>query len=418
MRAALLTVAAAVLLTAGAAVPHRPDAAATVTATGGAPADAIAVTQDRLRSVPGDWASWAHLAVLHVERARGTGDPGDYARAEEAVRRSRALRPAGNVDALVADGMLANARHDFAAARDLATEALRLDGHDAAAQAVLADALTQLGPAGTATGAVQRLLDLRPGLSAYARGSYDLELRGDDAGAAELMGRALTAATTPADLGFCHAHLGDLAWNRGDLAGASAAYRAGLLADPHAAALRRGQARVLAAQGRTVEALKIWAALPPEAGNLLEHADLLRALGRDDEAAAQVALATAQHGLFTANGGVDGITGASLAIAAGDPDAAVAAARAEYDRRRHPDVIDAYAWSLHAAGRDAEALPLARAALAGGARPASHLYHLGVIAHALGDPAWRGHLGEALSRNPHFSPSGAADARRLLGVTA
>ena len=32
----------------------------------------------------------------------------------------------------------------------------------------------------------ERLLDLRPGLASYARGSYDLELRGYDAGAADL----------------------------------------------------------------------------------------------------------------------------------------------------------------------------------------------------------------------------------------
>ncbi|MDP9794370.1 tetratricopeptide (TPR) repeat protein [Catenuloplanes nepalensis] len=416
-RRVLVTVAAAVAVTIGAAVLYRPGP---VPAPVAAPAsvDAIAVTQERLRLVPGDWRSWAGLGVLYVERARGTGDPGDYARAEEAVRRSYALRADRNADALVADGMLANARHDFAAGRDLATEALALNDHDATAQAVLADALTQLGAPGTATAAVQRLLDLRPGLSAYARGSYDLELRGDDAGAADLMRRALTAATSATDLAFCRAHLGDLAWNRGDLAGASAAYAAGLPAGPHSTALRRGQARVLAAQGRTAEALEIWAALPPEAGNLMEYADLLRALGRPGEARAQLALAEAQHALFTANGGVDGITGAHLAIALGDPDAAVTAARAEYDRRRHPDVADAYAWALHAAGRDAEALPPAREALAGGARPASYLYHLGVIAHTLGDPSWRGHLEAALARNPAFSPTDAADARRLLAVPA
>ncbi|GAB7044952.1 tetratricopeptide repeat protein [Catenuloplanes indicus] len=418
VRAAVLTIASAVVLTAGAAVLYRPDAPPEIATGAEPPVDAVAVLRERLRLVPGDWRSWAGLAVRYVERARGTGDPGDYARAEESVRRSYALHPDGNADALVADGMLANARHDFAAGRDRATEALALNDHDAGAQAVLADALTQLGPAGTATGAVQRLLDLRPGLSAYTRGSYDLELRGDDAGAADLMTRALTTATAPADIAFCRAQLGDLAFHRGDLAGAAAAYAAGLAADPGSAALRRGQARVLAAQGRTAAALEIWAGLPPEAGNLIEYADLLRALGRPGDARAQLALAEAQHGLFTANGGVDGITGAHLAIALGDPDAAVTAARAEYDRRRHPDVADAYAWALHAAGRDAEALPVAREALAGGARPASYLYHLGVIAHALGDPSWRGHLAEALTRNPAFSPSGAADAGRLLAVPA
>nr|BFE72957.1 hypothetical protein GCM10020092_062580 [Actinoplanes digitatis] len=43
---------------------------------------------------------------------------------------------------------------------------------------MLADAHTQLGDAAAATAAVQRMLDLRPGLAAYARASYDLEQRG------------------------------------------------------------------------------------------------------------------------------------------------------------------------------------------------------------------------------------------------
>ncbi|WP_033344164.1 tetratricopeptide repeat protein [Catenuloplanes japonicus] len=404
MQAAAVVVTAAVAVTIGAALLHRPSPA--ITPAAAAPrTDTITVLQDRLRLVPDDWRSWARLGALWVDRARSDGDPGNYAKAEAAVRRSYALHPDGNTDALVADGMLANARHDFAAARDLATSALALNDHDAAAQAVLADALTQLGPAGTATDAVQRLLDLRPGLTAYTRGSYDLELRGDDAGAEDLMSRALTSATSPPDVAFCRAQLGDLAWQRGDLAGAAAHYEAGLVADPGNVALRRGQARVASSP-------ELWAALPPEASHLMEYADLLHSLGRDDEARVQLTLAKAQHDLFTAAGGVDGITGAHLAIALGDPSAAVAAAAAEWERRKHPDVADAYAWALHAAGRDAEALPLAQEALRGGARPASYLYHLGVISSS------RPLLEEALARNPMFSPTGAADARRLLEVTA
>ena len=115
---------------------------------------------------------------------------------------------------------------------------------------MLADAYTQLGDAAAATAAVQRMLDLRPGLAAYARASYDLEQRGRLAEATDLMRRALDAAVDPADIAFCRNQLGDLAWHAGDLAGAEREYAAGLAADPSYRPLLRGRARVAAAQGR------------------------------------------------------------------------------------------------------------------------------------------------------------------------
>jgi tetratricopeptide (TPR) repeat protein len=384
----------------------------------GQPADPVTLAQRRLRLVPGDWRTWARLGMAYLDRGRATGDPTWFPRAEAAVDRSLALRRDDNGDAIVARGALANARHDFAAARADAMAAIRANAFDADAYAVLADAQTQLGNAAAASAAVQRLLDLRPGLPAYARASYDLEQRGRTAQAADLMRRALAAASGPADLAFCRVQLGDLAWTAGDPAGAGREYAAGLAADPSSATLQRGRARVAAARGRTADALADYADLTsrvPSPGYLLEYAELLRAAGRTGPAAAQLSLATAAHRLFTGNGGVDGITGAALAAAAGRPADAVREARAEWARRRHADVADALAWSLHLAGQDAEAIRYARSALGTGARSATYAYHLGMIELALGDrDAARAHLGSALRLNPHFSPVDAPLARTAL----
>jgi tetratricopeptide (TPR) repeat protein len=391
-----------------------------VAATAPRPADAVERARQRLRLVPGDWRTWARLGVAYLDRGRATGDPTFFPRAEEAVRRSLALRPRDNGEAVVARGALANARHDFAAARADALAAIRADPFDADAYAVLADAETQLGNAAAATAAVQRLLDLRPGLSAYARASYDLEQRGRAAQAAGLMRRALETATDPADIAFCRTQLGDLAWHAGDHPAAGREYAAGLAADPSSVALQRGRARVAAAQGRTDDALADYADLTsrvPVPGYLLEHAELLRSAGRATEAAARIELAGTAHGLFTASGGVDGITGAAIELAAGRPARAVAEARAEWQRRRHAEVADALAWSLHLAGRDAEALGYARRAVATGARNAAYAYHLGAIELALGDrAAARTHLGAALRINPAFSPVDAPAARAALNA--
>jgi tetratricopeptide (TPR) repeat protein len=385
--------------------------------------------QRRLRLVPGDWRTWAALGMAYLDRGRGTGDPTLFPKAREAVDRSLALRPKENPEGLVARGALANARHDFAAARADARAAIRLNAYDADAYAVLADAETQLGNASAATTAVQRLLDLRPGLPAYARASYDLEQRGRAAEATDLMRRALDTAVDPMDQGFCRLQLGDLAWQAGDLATAGRQYAAGLAVDPSSVALQRGRARVAAAHGRVDAALADYADLTsrvPIPGYLLEYAELLHAAGRPREAAAQLELAATAHQLFAANGGADDLTAAALASAAvtlgaGDraaqAKAAVTAARAEWSRRRHADVADALGWALHLTGRDAEAIGYARRAakVDAGSGDAAYAYHLAAIELALGErAAAREHFMAALTRNPHFSPVDAPAARRAL----
>ncbi len=105
----------------------------------------ITRTQERLRRVPGDWQAWSALSMQYLERARITTDPTYYPKAEEAVRRSLDVRPHENTDAMVALGALANARHDFAAAREHARAAIALNVYSSEAYAVLADAETQLG---------------------------------------------------------------------------------------------------------------------------------------------------------------------------------------------------------------------------------------------------------------------------------
>ena len=387
-----------------------------------APADLlgqhIARSQDRLRDVPGDWRTWAALGTSYLELARVTADPAYYPKAEEAVRRSLAVRPDDNPEAVVAQGALANARHDFATARTHALLAVAANAYSADAYAVLADAETQLGNVAGATDAIQRLLDLRPGLPAYTRASYDLEQRGQTAAAQDLMRQALASAVDRRDIAYCHVQLGDLALASGDIAGARTHYDAALAADPTSIEAQRGLARAAGLSGDLAAAAERYAALTartPTPGHLLEYTDVLRAAGRSAEAEAQLALASAAHTLFVANGGVDGLTGTALAEATGRPADALAEATAEWGRRQHADVADSLAWALHLAGRDADARPYIERALATGARSAGYHFHAGMIMLALGDPAAaRTHLATALDINPTFSVLDAPTARRAL----
>jgi tetratricopeptide (TPR) repeat protein len=232
------------------------------------------------------------------------------------------------------------------------------------------------------------------------------------------MRRALAIAVDRHDIAFCRVQLGDLAVNLGDLAGAKAEYDAALAAEPTSIAAQRGLARAAGMSGDLTVALDHYAALTsraPTPDYLLEYAELLRAGGRIADADSQLRLAGAAHELFTANGGIDGLTGAALADAAGRPDVALREASAEWDRRQHADVADALAWALHRSGRDGEARAYAERAVATGARSAGYHFHLGMIELELGDrDAARTHLGTALEINPTFSVLDAPTARRAL----
>ena len=384
--------------------------------------DSIARAQERLRDVPGDYDTWAALGGAYLERARVTADPSYYPKAEGALHRSLTIHRSGNATALIGLGALANARHDFAAARDLARRALRIDSYSADAYGVLADAQTQLGNAAAATSAVQHMLDLRPGLAAYARASYDLEQHGRLAQAESLMHRALDAAVDPADIAFCRYQLGELYWQTGRLNAASAQYTAGRAADRSYLPLVAGQAKVAAALGRTGEALADYADLTaryPAPTYLFEYADLLRSAGQPARADEQIALAAAALQLFAANGGTDDLGTAQLALARNRPGEAVRAARREWSRRHFADVADVLGWALHEAGSDAQALSYAHRATALGARNAGYLFHLGMIEYSLGQNGdARRDLRTALALNPHFSPRYASMARAALARLA
>jgi tetratricopeptide (TPR) repeat protein len=332
-------------------------------------------------------------------------------------------RRADNATALIGLGALANARHDFGAARDLARRAIAENRYSADAQGVLTDAETQLGHRSAATAAVQRMLDLRPGLPAFTRAAYDLEQRGRIADARALLQRALTDAVDPSTVAYCRTQLGDLAWHAGDLATASREYSAGLDTDPSYSPLLLGLARVSAARGRTSASLTDFANLTrrsPMPSHLIEYAEQLRAAGRSGDARAQLDVAGDALTLIAANGGGDDLAVAQLAIArvplglATPPDA-VAPAMREWHRRQHVDVADTLGWALHLAGRDADALRYAHLAVAPGARNAGYAYHLGMIELGLGHrDAARGWLTRALDINPYFSPVDAPHAASVL----
>jgi tetratricopeptide (TPR) repeat protein len=381
MRKVLTVAAAAAVLTAGAAIalPRHATVPPPVSMLAASTVDPLVTAQDHLRQVPGDWVTWAQLGLAYVEQARVTADPAYYPKADGALATSSRLRP-NNVDALVGLGALANARHDFSRARDLALTALRADAYSASALGVLADAYTQLGSAQAATDVVQRMLDVRPGLPAYARAAYDLEQHGRVTEARDLWERALADTHSPADMAYIQVQSGDLAWHVGDVTAALSAYRLALAADPGSLPARAGLARAsgdLALWGQVTQAL-------PAPSLLIEYAVQARSFGHVALAREQLDLASAALSLFASSGGRDDLGLAELYIAQGSYDSAVAAARREWARRQHTEVAGVLAWALYLSGDPGSALPYARASVALGTRNSVLMQHFRVISAAVG----------------------------------
>ncbi|WP_245743852.1 tetratricopeptide repeat protein [Lentzea fradiae] len=369
--------------------------------------------QQRLHTLPQDQDSWARLGASYVELARVTADPAYYAKAEGA------LRNAGDTGlAAIGMGTLANARHDFHAARDWADKAIAALPSSAEAHGVLADALTQLGDDAGAEAAVQRMLDLKPNTASFARASFHLELHGDVDGARSAMQRALAAAATPEEIAFCRYRLGELAFDHNRLDEAAQHYEQGLAARGDDMTLTQGMAKVAAARGDVPAALDGYRRLTARAPlpqYLQEYAELLEAAGKAEEAEKQYEVLTEQQRLMESQGAFDDLAAALFAADRGDGMQALRHAETEWSRRQSVFVADAMAWALHMSGRDAEALGYSDRAMSLGWKNATFSYHRGMILAALGRVGEAQEaLVQALRLNANFSPLQALKAGRKL----
>ncbi|WP_395360836.1 tetratricopeptide repeat protein [Streptomyces sp. YH02] len=403
--------------------PPGPVERATIAAHAGAQAalpDLAALITDRekwLRAHPDDDGSWAELGAAYTERGARLGDVRDYPRAEKALRRSLAERPAarGNTAAQLGLGALAGARGDWKSAREWGEKVRKADPKRWPAYPVLMDAYNGLGDYRAAQKAMETLEGLHAGAVVRARASQTYRDRGwrEDADAAALDAVALTE--TAPDKAAALARLGDLAWERGEPDEALARFAAALaLVRDHGPSLA-GRARALTALGRTDEALRDWRAalarLPlPE--YVLEAGELSGSLGLDGDARALY------ERLRTGTWAGGEVALALLDADHGDPAAAVTRMRAEWARgHRSVRVADALGWALYRSGEPKEALEYAKRATEEGLRSALFSYHRGEIERAMEEhgPARR-HLTEALRINPHFSPLLAPRATESLAA--
>ncbi|MEL5958001.1 tetratricopeptide repeat protein [Streptomyces sp. CLV115] len=375
---------------------------------------AVGTARRRTERYPDDPTGWSGLARAEVEQARVTLDAGRLDAADEALRRSLALRRKDNYAAVTGQGLVANARHEFADGREFGLRATRMAPDRADGYAVLADAEIQLGDYPAARSAVQRLLDIAPAGAAYSRAAYDLETNGRPEDAAIALQRAVESAGTAEERAFAEARSGDLAWNEGAVDRAERHFRRAVDAVPEYPYGQAGLAKVHAVRGETAKALDMYRRLVARTPLPQFLAEAVELGGGGDRVRGEKAALDAQVRLLRASGGPVDPHLALYVADHGEPEVAVELMRGEWKRARSVIVADALGWALHRAGCDAEAVGYARQAARTGWGNALFRYHRGAIEHTLGLPEGDRHLREALTLNPHFSPYHAPLATRML----
>ncbi|MEV7997029.1 tetratricopeptide repeat protein [Streptomyces sp. NPDC086077] len=381
----------------------------------------IGERERHLRAHPRDARAWAVLGTAYVERGRRTADAAHYPTAERALRTSLKVRP-GNAGALEGMTALANARRDFRAARTWGEAAVKADGRRWTTQSLLIEAYTGVGDYKAARSTLERLQKLHSGRAVMVRSAAVYWDRGWREDAVATLADAAAGAEAPAERAAWLERAGQLAWERGDREVALRYFEAAVRADPDQRSAKAGQARALAALGRTDEALSAYRlalAERPSPQYALELGELYEALGLEQPARAQYDLLHA-HVRSAAAGGVDEeLVRGRYEADHGDPEEAVRLLRDEWRKQPGIAVADALGWALHRAGENEEALEYAVRATdkehGGGVRSALYAYHRGMIENSLGLPGpARRHLEEALRINPYFSPLFAPLAREKL----
>lgn len=367
---------------------------------------------------PRDAQSWRDLGFALLQRIRETADPSLYAPAAAAFEAARLGAPDDPLT-YVGIGGLELGKHEFMEALVSGQKAAKLSPGLAAAHAVVVDALVELGRYDEADAAASEMLALRSDLSTLARVSYLAELRGKlDVALTAMRLAARSPSLAPENTAYVESQLGNLLLYTGDGEGAATAYLDALGIVPGYAPALAGQARMAVGEGDLEEAIALFeraSDVVPLPEYVIALGDAQAAAGHEADAARSFELAKAEIQLAQAAGVMVDLDLALFEADHGDPARALELAQAAYAAAPTVRAADALAWALHRSGHDSEAKKRSAEALRLGSRDALLRYHSGAIAAAVSDAKTaQRDLSLALSTNPGFSATGAAEARRLL----
>lgn len=388
--------------------------------TAAAPADSdIAAAERLIEKAPDSAAGYTQLAVVYIRKARATSDFALNEKAETAVNKALEISP-NDVWARKLQASLHLTFHRFGKGLELASQLQKEFPDDPFVYGLLTDANAELGNYDQAVDAAQKMVDLRPNSSSYARVAHMRSLHGDHAGAVEMF-KIAARTTDPQDKeaqAWCLTQLGKELWNNGKYAEADKVFdeALGIMPDYQLASLAK--AKTLASLEDHEGTVKLLTSLAdwesdPDANVLLSHLYSKKGDPQKSaeyfnrgEAAERENLGTPAEQQHVAMLWADHEINLPKALEI---------AQEEYSRQKDIYTSDLLAWCLYKNGRFEEAKKLSGKSLVLKTNDARLYYHAGMIEKSLGNQAAaRDLLNKALKLNPQFDIRQADLARKAL----
>lgn len=221
----------------------------------------IALYEKRATEDPASAADRAQLAGLYLQRARDTGDPAYFLRAEDAARRALALRTDRNGKAYLVLASSLLARHEFAQAYDVAREMVTLAPDEPAYRALLAELQVELGDYAAARATFDTLQVHRRHPAVAPRLARWLELTGKRDAAEKILREQWASIPARADLpseqrAWFALRLGDFLLRHGRVEEGEEVTREGLVLVPDDARLTLLLARAAALRSEWPEVIE------------------------------------------------------------------------------------------------------------------------------------------------------------------
>ena len=369
--------------------------------------------QTNVRKGKNAFQSLENLGWMYVAKARESFDPGYYKLAEQCAFCLDTRQP-HSAEALLLRGHVLQNLHKFKEAEPLARElvARRDSSFD---EGLLGDVLMEQGRLAEAAEAYQKMVNQKPDLQAYARIAHLRWLKGDLAGATEIMGLAASAASpnAPESAAWAHTRLASLQFQQGNLEEAFQTCDLALHFQTNYAPALLLEGRLLLAEGKistAIERLIRAVKLNPLPEYQWVLSEALRSADRNADAAAVEAKLRQQGAV------ADPRTFALYLASRGElNETSLELARNEFKERSDVFTHDALAWSLAANGQLGEAWEEMGRALSEGTKDARLFFHATVIA------AKAGHSKEARSwfdKTTPMKPLLLASEQRQLQSTA